>query len=107
MPTTRNASKTAEQPLPARLARLDADRLRRYRENLAFYEGRQWQGRPRHGERRLTFNYAKAFAKTPPPAFAPARLSAPCARSNRSTASPSWTTRRSSTAPSWATPPTR
>ncbi|MBA4179510.1 MAG: portal protein [Anaerolinea sp.] len=41
---------------------MDEDRLRRYRENLAFYEGRQWPGRARRGERRLTFNYAKAFA---------------------------------------------
>lgn len=61
MPTPRTVSKTADQSLPARLARMDGDRLRRYRENLAFYEGRQWQGSPRRGERRLTFNYAKAF----------------------------------------------
>ena len=36
--------------------------MRRYRDNLDFYEGRQWPGRARRGERRLTFNYAKAFA---------------------------------------------
>jgi len=41
---------------------MDEDRLRRYRENLDFYEGRQWAGRARRGERRLTFNYGKAFA---------------------------------------------
>lgn len=48
-------------PLPAQLERLDADRLRRYAEYLAFYEGRHWAGRARRGERRLTFNYARAF----------------------------------------------
>jgi len=40
---------------------MDEERRRRYRENLAFYEGRQWPGRQRRGERRLTFNYAKAL----------------------------------------------
>ncbi len=50
-----------ETPLPLQLQHLDHDRLSRYRENLAFYEGRQWPGRARRGERRLTFNYAKAF----------------------------------------------
>lgn len=49
-------------PLPQQLRRLDEDRLRRYRDNLDFYEGRHWPGRARRGERRLTFNYAKAFA---------------------------------------------
>ena len=52
---------TPEPTLPAILRRMDEDRLRRYRENLAFYEGKQWTGRARRGERRLTFNYAKAF----------------------------------------------
>jgi hypothetical protein len=47
--------------LPLQLRQLDHDRLRRYRENLAFYEGEQWEGRGRRGERRLTLNYAKAF----------------------------------------------
>lgn len=51
-----------ETPLPMRLHELDRERLARYRENLAFYEGRQWPGRSRRGERRLTFNYARAFA---------------------------------------------
>jgi len=45
--------------LPQLLARMDSERLRGYRENLAFYNGTQWQGRARPGERRLTFNYAK------------------------------------------------
>lgn len=58
MPARRTA---AELPLPIQLHRRDEDRLRRYRENLDFYEGRQWPGRARKGERRLTFNYAKAF----------------------------------------------
>lgn len=50
-----------EPPLPVRLQRLDEDRLRRYRDNLAFYDGSQWEGRARRGERRLTFNYARAL----------------------------------------------
>lgn len=60
MPTT--ARTTTDAPLPLRLPRMDEDRMRRYRDNLAFYEGSQWLGRARRGERRLTFNYAKAFA---------------------------------------------
>jgi hypothetical protein len=40
---------------------MDEDRMRRYRDNLAFYGGSQWEGRARRGERRLTFNYARAF----------------------------------------------
>ena len=50
-----------ETPLPLQLNDLDHERRSRYRENLAFYEGRQWPGRARRGERRLTFNYARAF----------------------------------------------
>ena len=46
--------------LPQIIARMDTDRLRSYRENLDFYNGTQWPGRARPGERRLTFNYAKA-----------------------------------------------
>lgn len=45
------------------LARRDTDRLRRYRELLDFYHGDQWTGRPRPGERRLTFNYAKTIVE--------------------------------------------
>ena len=60
MPT--NARTIVDAPLPQRLPRMDEDRMRRYRDNLAFYEGTQWLGRARRGERRLTFNYAKAFA---------------------------------------------
>lgn len=45
------------------LTRLDLDRMKRYRELLDFYNGRQWQGRERQGERRLLFNYAKVFVE--------------------------------------------
>ena len=45
----------------AQLNRLDIDKLRGYRELLDFYHGRQWEGRERWGEKRLTFNYAKVF----------------------------------------------
>ena len=48
-------------PLPATLGALDHERLRRYREHLEFYRGTQWPGRARRGERRLTFNYARAL----------------------------------------------
>ena len=47
--------------IPQQIARMDLDRLRAYQENLDFYNGIQWPGRARRGERRLTFNYAKAF----------------------------------------------
>jgi hypothetical protein len=44
---------------PQTLARMDTERMRGYRNNLAFYTGTQWQKRPRPGERHLTFNYAR------------------------------------------------
>jgi Phage portal protein, SPP1 Gp6-like len=44
---------------PAELNRRDNDRMRRYRELLDFYQGTQWPGRERAGEKRLTFNYAR------------------------------------------------
>lgn len=44
---------------PADLSRRDTDRIRRYRELLDIYQGIQWQGRERSGEKRLTFNYAR------------------------------------------------
>lgn len=50
-------------PRPQQLRTLDADRLRRYSEHLRFYGGDQWPGRARRGERRLTFNYARAFVE--------------------------------------------
>ncbi|MGD0794392.1 MAG: phage portal protein [Dehalococcoidales bacterium] len=45
----------------SQLSRMDTERMRNYREMLDFYYGRQWVGRERRGERRLTFNYAKVF----------------------------------------------
>jgi len=45
------------------IARMDFQRLRAYQENLDFYNGIQWLGSPRRGERRITFNYAKAFVE--------------------------------------------
>jgi hypothetical protein len=39
------------------------DRLRGYKELLDFYQGRQWLGRERWGERHLIFNYAKVFVE--------------------------------------------
>ena len=47
-------------PLPQQLVRMDLSRFRAYRENLEFYQGRQWLDSQRRRERRLTFNYAKA-----------------------------------------------
>ena len=44
---------------PGDLNRRDTDRMRRYRELLDFYQGTQWPGRERMGEKRLTFNYAR------------------------------------------------
>lgn len=35
--------------------------MRRYTENLAFYNGEQWPRRATRGEKHLTFNYAKAL----------------------------------------------
>jgi hypothetical protein len=39
----------------------DRDRMRNYKEMLDFYQGKQWPGRERWGEKRLTFNYARVF----------------------------------------------
>ena len=41
------------------IARMDAGRLRAYRENLEFYQGWQWAELARRRERRLTLNDAK------------------------------------------------
>ena len=41
----------------------DHARLARYREYRDFYDGVQWLGRPRRGERRLTINYARALVR--------------------------------------------
>ncbi len=48
-------------PLPQQLTTLDAERLRAYRGNLDFYEGRQWTDLARRRDRRLTFNYARTI----------------------------------------------
>ncbi len=45
------------------LAPADRARFARYAEALAFSEGAQWLGRPRRGETRLTFNYARAVVR--------------------------------------------
>ena len=50
-----------ETPLPSAVKALDQERMRRYRENLEFYRGTQWSEPARRGERRLTFNYARAL----------------------------------------------
>lgn len=51
--------------LTTRLEPTAADRARwaRYREYLAFWEGRQWNERARPGETRLTLNYARALVR--------------------------------------------
>lgn len=49
--------------LPQRVARMDADRLRAYRQNLEFYRGFQWPGTNRRNERRLVFNYARVLVE--------------------------------------------
>lgn len=39
----------------------DGNRWSRYRRYLDFYNGRQWEERPRPGERRISVNYARVF----------------------------------------------
>jgi hypothetical protein len=56
-------STVARPTLPQQIERMDADRLRRYREDLDFYQGKQWLGPQRRSERRVTFNYAKAVVE--------------------------------------------
>ncbi|MFH1640082.1 MAG: phage portal protein [Chloroflexota bacterium] len=43
------------------LVNRDLERIKGYKELLDFYHGKHWEGRPRWGEKRLTFNYAKVF----------------------------------------------
>jgi hypothetical protein len=52
-------SGTQTASLPQQLVRMDSGRLRAYRENLEFYQGRQWNEPQRRRERRLTLNYAR------------------------------------------------
>ena len=48
--------------IPEQIRQMDADRMRRYAENLAFYGGDQWPASmTRSRNRRLVFNYAKAI----------------------------------------------
>ena len=47
--------------IPQQLGRMDTGRLRAYAELLSFYQGDQWPRQMRRRERRLVFNYAKAF----------------------------------------------
>ena len=47
---------------PQSLNTLDQDRIKRYRENLDFYNGNQWPSTNRR-ERQLTFNYVKTFVE--------------------------------------------
>jgi hypothetical protein len=49
--------------LPQQLVRMDTGRLQAYSELLSFYKGDQWPGTTRRRDRRLTFNYAKAFVE--------------------------------------------
>jgi hypothetical protein len=51
------------ETIVAQLARMDTERLKGYRELLDFFNGRQWEGRERRGERRLIFNYARVFVE--------------------------------------------
>ncbi|MCH7484442.1 MAG: phage portal protein [Chloroflexi bacterium] len=53
----------ADVPLPQQLTTLDSERMRAYRGNLEFYEGRQWTESQRRRERRLTFNYARTIVE--------------------------------------------
>ncbi len=50
-----------ETSIVSQLNDRDSDRIKGYRELLDFYHGRQWQGREKWGEKRLTFNYARVF----------------------------------------------
>lgn len=50
-----------DENILSQLTRIDRDRMRRYTQNLAFYNGEQWQQRATRGEKHLTVNYAKAL----------------------------------------------
>jgi hypothetical protein len=53
----------ANEAIVEKLARMDIERIRGYQQLLDFYNGRQWEGRERRGERRLIFNYARVFVE--------------------------------------------
>jgi hypothetical protein len=57
--TTMTWPRTESTSVAQTIARMDAGRLRAYRENLEFYQGRQWLDPVRRRERRLTLNYAR------------------------------------------------
>jgi hypothetical protein len=50
-----------DQNILNQLTNKDSDRLRGYKDLLEFYQGKQWPGREKWGEKRLTFNYARVF----------------------------------------------
>jgi hypothetical protein len=50
-----------EMNITSQIAQRDQERIRGYQELLDFYQGKQWPGRERWGEKRLTFNYARVF----------------------------------------------
>jgi hypothetical protein len=50
-----------ESTILGQIAARYQERIRGYQELLDFYNGKQWFGRERAGEKRLTFNYAKIF----------------------------------------------
>ena len=62
LPVTTTAGAPLAWP-PGTLTAEDRARFARYAESLDFYEGGQWLGRPRRGESRLTFNYARAVVR--------------------------------------------
>ncbi|MGH2616212.1 MAG: phage portal protein, partial [Thermomicrobiales bacterium] len=63
MLTTLSAPTTPPSWPPNTLTAEDRLRFARYTEALDFFEGAQWLGRPRRGETRLTFNYARAVVR--------------------------------------------
>jgi hypothetical protein len=51
------------EEIVAKLDKIDLERIKGYQGLLDFYNGRQWEGRERRGERRLVFNYARVFVE--------------------------------------------
>ena len=54
-----NTSGDDNTSIVSKLASIDANRIKGYKELLDFYHGRHWEGNARQREKRLTFNYAK------------------------------------------------
>ena len=65
---------------PATLSPDDRLRFARYAEARDFFEGAQWLGRPRRGETRLTFNYARAVVRKTAATSSRRRSPSPCRR---------------------------